>query len=173
MESLNFCRPPGKTTNCHINQKWLAFRLRVDYATSIRDTELHAMRGNSGKGKPSGATPGTRRHVDKKVVEIVIQRAAGYCEVCGKVPQESMALHHRKLKSRGGKDTPANLIWIHHGCHNLNTDSIHLNPKKAELNGWMVGSWQDPEEAPFVMADKSIVLLKDDGTIHLLEEGRQ
>jgi hypothetical protein len=49
-------------------------------------------------------------NVDKKVVEIVEQRAGNYCEACGGLAQESMALHHRKLKSRGGKDTPANLI---------------------------------------------------------------
>jgi hypothetical protein len=102
------------------------------------------------------------------IVEKVITRANGYCETCGGRAEETMALHHRKLKSRGGKDEVANLIWIHHGCHNLNTDSIHLNPAKAEQKGWMVGSWQDPEESPMVYADGTTVLLKQDGTIHIL-----
>ena len=105
----------------------------------------------------------------QNIVETVTARANGYCETCGGRAEETMALHHRKLKSRGGKDEVANLIWIHHGCHNLKTDSIHLNPATAEHKGWMVGSWQDPEETPMVYADGSIVLLKQDGTIHLLE----
>jgi len=103
------------------------------------------------------------------IVETVIQRANGYCETCGGVAKESMALHHRKLKSRGGKDEISNLIWIHHGCHNLDTNSIHANPAIAESKGWMVGSWQEPEETPMVYADGSIVLLRQDGNIQLLE----
>jgi hypothetical protein len=51
--------------------------------------------------------------MDKKVVKIVQDRAGNYCEVCGSSALPSMALHHRKLKSRGGQDTPSNLIQIH------------------------------------------------------------
>ena len=109
--------------------------------------------------------------MDKKLVEIVQQRANGYCEICGGVMLDGGALHHRKLKSRGGKDTPSNLIYIHHGCHNLNTDSIHLNPLKATQKGWMVESWKDPHETPFVMPDGGYALLLDDGTITRLGEG--
>jgi len=65
--------------------------------------------------------------VDKKVVAIVEERAGGYCEVCGLPAQPSMALHHRKLRSRGGKDTASNLIRVHHGCHNLKTSSIRYD----------------------------------------------
>ena len=108
------------------------------------------------------------KKMKNEIANKVIERAAGYCETCGGRAEESMALHHRKLKSRGGKDEVANLIWIHHGCHNLKTDSIHLNPAKAEDKGWMVGSWQDPEEAPIARPDGSFALLKNDGTIHTL-----
>ena len=109
--------------------------------------------------------------MDKKVVELVHQRSGGYCEVCGGFIRGQGALHHRKLKSRGGKDTASNLIYIHHGCHNLNTDSIHLNPAMAEIKWWMVGSWQEPHETPFVTAENSFALLLDDGTIKRLGEG--
>ena len=109
--------------------------------------------------------------MDKKIVSIVEKRAGDYCEVCGGAALPSMALHHRKLKSRGGKDTPSNLIRIHHGCHNLRTDSIHQNPEKASQKGWMVGSWQRPHEVPFVRPDGSIVLLQDNGEVHILMEG--
>jgi len=109
--------------------------------------------------------------MDKKIVAIVLKRADGYCEVCGGAAQETMALHHRKLKSRGGKDSPANLIWIHHGCHNLRTDSIHLNPEKAEHKGYMVPSWQEPTEVPINLPDGRFALLLDNGTKKILGEG--
>ena len=83
-----------------------------------------------------------------------------------------MALHHRKLKSRGGQDTVSNLVLIHHGCHNMKTDSIHLRPGAAERLGFMVASWQDPEEAPLTRADGSVVLLLNDGTIKILTEAK-
>jgi hypothetical protein len=108
--------------------------------------------------------------MDKKVVEIVRFRAEDYCEVCGQTAQESMALHHRKLKSRGGKDTAGNLIWVHHKCHNLGTDSIHLNPEWAEQHGYMVPSWQNPQEVPISLPSGGFALLLDDGTKKILEE---
>ena len=103
--------------------------------------------------------------INAAVVDLVIARAAGYCERCGGPALESMALHHRKLKSRGGKDTPSNLIWVHHSCHNLATDSIHLAPKEATAKGYMVSSWQDPEETPMLTPEGLMVLLLNDGTI--------
>jgi hypothetical protein len=109
--------------------------------------------------------------IDKKVVEIVAQRAGNYCEACGGLAQESMALHHRKLKSRGGKDTPSNLIKVHHSCHNLGTHSIHSNPAWATDKGFMVSSWQDPDKTPMVLPDGRIVLLHNDGTVGTLMEG--
>lgn len=109
--------------------------------------------------------------MDKKVVRIVEERAGNYCEVCGGAALPSMALHHRKLRSRGGQDTPSNIIRIHHGCHNLRSDSIHHNPEKASQKGWMVGSWQEPHLVPFTRPDGSVVLLQDDGSISILMEG--
>ena len=110
--------------------------------------------------------------IDKKVVELVIERAGGYCEFCDCPAEESMALHHRQLKSRGGKDTVANLVWIHHGCHNLKTDSIHLKPAVAEKLGYMVNSWDDPTEVPLVRADGSVVLLLEDGSVRIITEAK-
>ena len=110
--------------------------------------------------------------IDKAVVELVKNRAAGYCEVCGSPALESMALHHRKLKSRGGKDTVANLIYVHHSCHNLGSYSIHLNPEIATKKGYMVSSWQDPEQAPMITPEGFKVLLSDDGTTRKFTEAQ-
>lgn len=101
----------------------------------------------------------------QEIVKLVEARAGHYCETCGGPALESMALHHRKLKSRGGKDSASNLIRVHHSCHNLATDSIHANPAIATNKGWMVSSWDDPETEPMFCPDGSWVLLKNDGSI--------
>jgi hypothetical protein len=110
--------------------------------------------------------------IDKKIVVLVEQRAKGYCEVCGDPAQETMALHHRKLKSRGGKDSASNLIRVHHSCHNMSTGSIHANPAWAEDQGFMVPSWREPSEHPMRTPEGGIVLLQNDGTIITLERGK-
>ena len=105
--------------------------------------------------------------MDKKIAETVLARAKGYCEACG-LPGDDFALHHRKLKSRGGKDEVANLIAVHHKCHNLGTDSIHLNPQKATIKGFMVPSWALPEEYPLHLHGVKIVVLDNEGGYHAI-----
>ena len=110
--------------------------------------------------------------MDSGIVEIVMDRAGGYCETCGLPAHESMALHHRKLKSREPRkhlrDSPANLLWVHHSCHNLGTDSIHLKVADASARGWIVPSWAKPEEYPCQRADGGFAYLGNDGSITLL-----
>ena len=103
--------------------------------------------------------------MDRKIVALVEARAGNYCETCGGLALSSMALHHRKLKSRGGKDSASNLIRVHHECHNLGTSSIHANPSMATDKGWMVSSWSDSETEPFLKPDGEWVILKNDGSI--------
>ena len=110
--------------------------------------------------------------INKKIVELVVVRAQGYCEACGKPEQPTMALHHRKLKSRGGKDSASNLMRVHHSCHNMSTDSIHANPAWAEDKGFMVPSWRESHEHPMHTPEGGIVLLQNDGTIITLEKGK-
>lgn len=110
--------------------------------------------------------------INKKIVELVVERAQGYCEACGKPEQPTMALHHRKLKSRGGQDSASNLMRVHHSCHNMSTGSIHANPDWAQDKGFMVGSWQEPDATPMHTPDGGIVLLQNNGTIITLQEGK-
>ena len=106
--------------------------------------------------------------MNKKIVETVLKRAGSYCEKCGN-PGIDMALHHRKLKSRGGKDSVANLMVVHHECHNLGTDSIHNNPEIATVKGWMVPSWADPADYPITLPDGKIVRFDEQGSYNRIE----
>jgi 5-methylcytosine-specific restriction endonuclease McrA len=43
----------------------------------------------------------------------------GRCQNCHDLPDfRGLAKHHIKLRSRGGKDNPENLIWVCGKCHN-------------------------------------------------------
>lgn len=59
---------------------------------------------------------------------------------------EGMAVHthHRKMRSQGGKDTPANLLRVCLSCH----ARIHHYPAKSYELGLLVHSWDDPEKVP-------------------------
>lgn len=101
--------------------------------------------------------------------EMVLARSKGYCEKCGNRLPESWALHHRKLRSRGGKDEVENFVALHHACHNLGTDSVHANPALATDIGLMVSSWENPSECPLTLPCGSIVMLTSEGTYNYLE----
>jgi hypothetical protein len=104
-----------------------------------------------------------------KVREVVYLRCKGFCEKCGKRLPESWALHHRKLRSRGGADTPSNFVALRHGCHNLDTNSVHFNPAESVTKGLMVSSWASPEECPLTLPDGSIVTLTEEGEYLFIE----
>ena len=95
---------------------------------------------------------------------LVDQRAAGHCEArlserCVGVGQH---YHHRKLRSRGGADSAANLVHICHQCHTF----IHSSrgAKKAKNEGWLVPSYSYPDEFILVRYGER-VLLDDEGGI--------
>jgi len=108
--------------------------------------------------------------MNKDIAEAVLQRAGNYCEACG-LPCSDFALHHRRLKSQGGKDEVCNLIAVHHMCHNLGTHSIHMRPKKAIDRGQICPSWAEPSEFPLMLSDDSKVLLDNEGNYIYLKEG--
>jgi hypothetical protein len=62
-------------------------------------------------------------------------------------------LHHRKLLSRGGEDTFANLVTLS-GSGTTGTHGwVHANPEAATRIGFMVPSWAVPAEVPIFLAD--------------------
>lgn len=103
--------------------------------------------------------------------ELLFDRCSGYCERCGIPLAESWAMHHRLLKSRGGKDEITNVVALHHHCHNLGTNSVHLNPAEATRQGFMVPSGSNPANVPLLLAERFLVLLTDNGMYEEIEEG--
>lgn len=53
-------------------------------------------------------------------------------------------MHHRKLRSQGGRHDPVNLIHIHTECH----IRIHGNPDQSYALGLLVRSGWDPADVP-------------------------
>lgn len=108
--------------------------------------------------------------MDKRLRALVFERSGGYCEFCCRSLSDSWALHHRQLKSQGGKDVPENLVAVHHECHNLGTNSIHLNPKMAKERGYIVPSWDNPEHVAICPQDGIKVRLFNNGTKQIEQE---
>ena len=104
------------------------------------------------------------------VRRIVWERCGGYCEKCGLVLPPNFALHHRKLKSRGGKDSPDNLVALHHECHNLGTDSVHLNIETNTILGFIVHSWDEPSGVSLTLPGGAIVTLTPEGTYQIIRK---
>jgi hypothetical protein len=119
---------------------------------------------------PSGKT--MRMTIKQSIVDLVIQRAGGYCEKCGRPASESMALHHRKLKVQGrqrlGQQPDVGSPRMPQPWNRLDP----LRPAFAADKGWMVASWDDPENTPMHLPDGRIVLLQNDGKITSLKEGK-
>ena len=105
--------------------------------------------------------------------DLALSRCSGYCELCGLPVSDTFALHHRLLRSRGGKDEIQNLVVLHHSCHNTGTNSVHLNVKRATETGHIVPTRQNPLLYPLTLADGSTVRLTADGTYDYLERKAQ
>jgi len=81
--------------------------------------------------------------VNAKPTPLAIRRAvwarsSGWCECgCG---QRAVHLHHRKLRSQGGRHEAVNLLHLAAGCHR----AIHENPELSYALGYLVHSWAEP-----------------------------
>lgn len=75
-------------------------------------------------------------------------RSGGLCELqCGRTATE---VHHRKLRSQGGRHELSNLL---HLCSKDHREA-HDNPELAYALGWLVHSWERPEDVP-VLTDSA------------------
>ncbi|WP_345264656.1 HNH endonuclease signature motif containing protein [Nocardioides nanhaiensis] len=75
----------------------------------------------------------------------IFVRAGGCCDRCGRgMDPDAWECHHRKLRSRGGEDSFANLVALCSTCHGW----AHANPAEATDRGLIVPSWADPGTVP-------------------------
>lgn len=103
--------------------------------------------------------------------ELVLDRAAGFCEACGIGRPEQ--LHHRRARGMGGStadDTniPANALAVDARCHAL----IESQRALAIDRGWLVRQGQDPAEVPVLRHGADWVLLREDGGVFVPPKGR-
>lgn len=101
--------------------------------------------------------PLRRPKMPSEIREAVVARAAGRCDYCGRpMPAGVEDAHHRKLRTRGGKDTIENLVAVHHHCHMW----IHEHPADSTTLGFMVSSWNDEEEIPVFLHQRKFHLAR-------------
>lgn len=91
--------------------------------------------------RPAPAKRRSQGKMPTAVTEAVKARSRGVCELCAAAP--AIHMHHRRLRSQGGRDAVENLAHLCRRCHN---DAIHGNPDWAKRHGWIVPSWADPDD---------------------------
>jgi hypothetical protein len=104
-----------------------------------------------------------RRGIPKGLKRAVWNRDQGCCVVCGAALSEDFwEAHHRRFRSRGGRDELVNLIAVCiNPCHR---QRIHLDVTgAAEAAGWAVSQFGvGPESIPVRYHDGRSVLLTND-----------
>lgn len=60
-----------------------------------------------------------KRNRDNYIHKEVLQRAKGFCENCQKYSPFILEVHHLKPVSKGGGDTPDNMVAICPNCHSI------------------------------------------------------
>lgn len=104
---------------------------------------------------------------DRATVDAVLERDGHSCVVCGGALHGTRGLdwsvHHRKLRSQGGDNSPDNLISVcGHGTAG-DHGAIHAAPAKAQKAGWIVKRDQDPSQVLMAHALHGYVFLRPDG----------
>lgn len=104
----------------------------------------------------------------KSVTDQVDARDAQRCVKCGR-PLVGGSRHHRQLRSQGGKHTVENIVLMcgsgTTGCHGF----VHAHPAEARDMGWIVPSWEEPDETP-MLTWRGWVLLTADGGLRRLDQ---
>lgn len=88
----------------------------------------------------------------------------GRCERCGiGLDPSDWHCHHRKFRSRGGRDEVANAVALCGDCHTAAPYAVHRDQRPAERSGLNVASTDEPETVPVHLYGGRIVALADDG----------
>lgn len=97
--------------------------------------------------------------VDPALRRLVRARSGGTCECCGDPLSLIFQAHHRKLRSRGGQDSAANLLALCGLCHRR----IHNRVAWASEHGFIVSAYDDPATVAVAIGCDSWSLLTPDG----------
>lgn len=73
--------------------------------------------------------------IPSSVREKVLERANRTCEWC-LVPGGKLIIHHKLLRSQGGRDRVEDCAALHQSCH----ETVHANPIAARLAGMIIGT---------------------------------
>jgi HNH endonuclease len=88
----------------------------------------------------------------------VLFRDQSRCVRCGLYLRDHPHVHHRKLRSQGGRGNVANGVTLCFKCH----EWAHRNPAMAQGDGLIVASWDSELSMP-VTTWYGRVRLDDDG----------
>lgn len=111
--------------------------LRPDHLDALHVYKQATARSKPKSGKRQGDIP-------PKIRLAVAERSGGVCECgCGRRAEH---IHHRKLRSQGGRHELANLLHLSNLCH----ADTHGNPERSYALGLMVHGWCDPADVPVV-----------------------
>jgi 5-methylcytosine-specific restriction endonuclease McrA len=102
------------------------------------------------------------------VIDMVLRRADGMCERCGRGGPEQ--IHHRKPRGAGGTsdphiNSPSNLLALCSECHR----EVERNRTVAYEQGWLVHRKANPALTPVWLAFRGFSLLTSDGQIEIEE----
>lgn len=99
-------------------------------------------RGQSDPALPKHGPSRALNPIPLSARRAVAERSSGICEFCDAA--FAAHLHHRKLRSQGGDNSPANLIHLCAADH----DWAHRHPRLAVEVGLIVPRHADPETTP-------------------------
>ncbi len=93
----------------------------------------------------------TAKPIPLSIRKQVWARSGYNCECgCGRL---ASMIHHRRLRSQGGRHELANLLHLNYLCH----ADIHANPERSYALGMLVHSWADPADVPVTTSERTTV----------------
>lgn len=100
---------------------------------------------------------------EEQARRLVAERSGGVCEVC--YAARASNFHHRIPEGQGGPWAAGNGLAVCGsgtlGCHGW----IEHNRAAAYIRGWLVHTWDDPEQVPVLLRYYGWARLDNQGTI--------
>lgn len=90
---------------------------------------------------------------------VVLERAGGLCECCGKTLEGYPTHCHHRERRNGRNHTPYNLVVLRSICHVIMPESVHQRPTWAKSRGLIVPTGMDPATTPLWLPSGKLVLL--------------